>query len=98
MSKYGVRGLFRSIRPQAHRFNVRVNNILPAYILTPLTKKIHKIDDPKEPSKATGFVLPWAPIEYVVDAAGLCATDEGVDGTFIGASYTKALENRSFVL
>ncbi len=83
MSKYGVRALFRSIRTQAHRFNVRVNNIAPAYVLTPLTKRIHKIDDPKEPSKATGFVLPWAPIEYVVDAVGLCAVDEGVDGELI---------------
>ena len=80
MSKYGVRGLFRSIRPQAHRLGVRVNNIAPAYVLTPLTKKIHKIEDPKEPSKATGFVLPWAPIEGVVGAVGLCACDEGVDG------------------
>ena len=82
MSKYGVRALFRSVRPQAHRFNVRVNNIAPAYVLTPLTKKIHKIDDPKKPSERTGFVLPWAPIEYVVDAVGLCAVDEGVDGEF----------------
>ena len=80
MSKFGIRGLFRSIRPQAHRFNVRVNNIVPAYILTPLTKKIHKIDDPTEPSKATGYVLPWADIGYVVDAVGRCATDEEVDG------------------
>ena len=80
MSKFGIRGLFRSIRSQAHRFNVRVNNIAPAYILTPLTKKIHKIDDPKEPSKATGYVLPWADIGLVVDAVARCATDEEVDG------------------
>ena len=82
ISKYGVRGLFRSIRGQAGRFGVRVNNILPAYVLTPLTKKVHKIEEPGEVSKATGRVLPWADIEHVVGAVGLCAVDEGVDGEF----------------
>lgn len=50
------------------------------YVLTPLTKKVHQIESIDQPSKATGFVLPWTPIEYVVDACGLCATDEGTDG------------------
>jgi 5'-hydroxyaverantin dehydrogenase len=80
ISKFGIRGMFRSIRSQTARFNVRVNNIAPAYILTPLTKKIHKIDDPSQPSKATGYVLPWADIKHVVDAAGRCAVDEEVHG------------------
>lgn len=80
VSKYGIRGLFRSIRSQAHRVNTRVNNLVPGYILTPLTKKVHRIERPEEPSKATGFVLPWAPIEYVVEACVRCAVDDNLDG------------------
>lgn len=66
-SKYGVRGMFRSIRSQAGKVNARINNIAPGYVLTPLTKKVHRIERPEEPSKATGLVLPWTPIEHVVD-------------------------------
>lgn len=79
-SKYGIRGLFRSIRADGKKVNARINNIAPGYVLTPLTKKVHQIDSIDQPSKATGFVLPWTPIEYVVDACGLCATDEKTDG------------------
>ena len=84
VSKYGVRGLFRSIRSQTHRVNARANCLLPGYILTPLTKKVHQIDDPNEPSKATGFVLPWAPIDLVVDACVRCLTDQSMDGRALG--------------
>ena len=80
VSKYGIRGLFRSIRSQAHRVNARVNNLVPGYVLTPLTKKVHQIERPEEPSKATGYVLPWAPIEYVVEACARCAVDDTLDG------------------
>ena len=85
-SKYGVRGLFRSIRSQANKVNARVNNIAPGYVLTPLTKKVHQIDDPSQPSKATGLVLPWTPMEYVVEACCRCAVDEGTDGTHVEPS------------
>lgn len=80
VSKYGIRGLFRSIRSQTHKVNARVNNLLPGYVLTPLTKKVHQIDDPSQPSKATGYVLPWAPIEYIVEACARCAVDDEMDG------------------
>ena len=80
VSKYGIRGLFRSIRSQAHRVNARVNNLVPGYVLTPLTKKVHQIERPEEPSKATGYVLPWTPIKYVVEACARCAVDDGLDG------------------
>jgi 5'-hydroxyaverantin dehydrogenase len=80
VSKYGIRGLFRSIRSQAHRVNARVNNLVPGYILTPLTKRVHQIESPEEPSKATGYVLPWAPIEFVVEACARCAVDDSLDG------------------
>ena len=79
-SKYGVRGMFRSIRSQASKVNARINNLAPGYVLTPLTKKVHRIERPEEPSKATGVVLPWTPIEHVVEACGKCAVDESVDG------------------
>lgn len=81
-SKFAVRGMFRSLRSEMHRLNARVNNIAPGYILTPLTKKVHQIEGPEEVSKATGYVLPWAPIEYVVDGVGRCAVDEGTDGEY----------------
>ena len=80
VSKYGIRGVFRSIRSQTHKVNARVNNIVPAYLLTPLTQKVHGITSPDQPSKATGYVLPWAPIEYLVDCACHCATNAEVDG------------------
>lgn len=79
-SKYGVRGLFRSIRGEGKKVNARINNVAPGYVLTPLTKKVHQIENVEEPSKATGFVLPWTPIETVVEAVGRCAVDEGTDG------------------
>lgn len=72
--------MFRSIRKAVDKVGARVNNIAPGYVLTPLTKKVHQIDDPKQASKATGHVLPWTPIGYVVDACGRCAVDEGTDG------------------
>lgn len=80
-SKYGIRGLFRSIRADGKKVNARINNIAPGYVLTPLTKKVHRIESIEEPSKATGYVLPWTPIETVIDAVGQCAVDEGTDGS-----------------
>lgn len=40
----------------------------------------HSITAPDQPSKLLGAVVPWAPIEYVVEAAGRCAVDDSVDG------------------
>ena len=80
VSKYGIRGLFRSIRSQVHRVNARVNNIAPGYVLTPLTQKVHRIERPEDVSLATGTVLPWAKVASVVECAARCAVDERVDG------------------
>ena len=80
VSKYGIRGLFRSIRSQVHKVGARVNNIAPGYVLTPLTQKVHRIERGEEVSKATGTVLPWAGVGSVVECVGRCAVDEGVDG------------------
>ncbi|SMQ47043.1 unnamed protein product [Zymoseptoria tritici ST99CH_3D7] len=79
-SKFGVRGLFCSVRGQAHKVNARINNIAPGYILTPLTQRVHQIERPDQPSKATGLVLPWASIDHVVDGVGRCAVDEKTAG------------------
>ncbi|KAK3627667.1 hypothetical protein LTR56_019119 [Elasticomyces elasticus] len=80
ISKYGVRGLFRSLRSQAYKLNMRVNNIAPGYVLTPLVKRVHGIERPEEVSKAAGRVLPWTPIEHVVAATCHCAVSEDIDG------------------
>lgn len=79
-SKYGVRGLFRSLRSQAYKLNMRVNNIAPGYVLTPLVKRVLGIERQEEPSKAAGWVVPWTPIEHVVAATCHCAVAEEVDG------------------
>lgn len=84
VSKFAIRGLFRSIRSETHKVNARCNVFLPGYLLTPLTQRIHKINDPKEPSKATGFVLPWAPVSLVVDACVRCVVDDSLDGRALG--------------
>jgi 5'-hydroxyaverantin dehydrogenase len=80
VSKFGVRGLFCSLRSQAHKLNARINNVAPGYILTPLTQRVHEIERPDQPSKATGLVLPWASIDHVVDGVGRCAVDENTTG------------------
>ena len=82
-SKFGVRGIFRSIRGAAHQVDARVNNLAPGYISTPLTMLIHGITSPDQPSKKAGKVLPWAPVDYVVEAVGRCAVDENVDGMLL---------------
>lgn len=79
-SKHGVRGMFRSIRSEVHKVNARVNNIAPGFILTPLTMGNHGITSPDQPSKLLGAVLPWAPVEYAVEAAARCAVDDSLDG------------------
>ncbi|KAK3117638.1 hypothetical protein LTR53_000766 [Teratosphaeriaceae sp. CCFEE 6253] len=80
VSKYGVRGLFRSLRSQAYKLNMRVNNIAPGYVLTPLVQRVHGIERPDQPSKAAGRVLPWTPIEHVVAATCHCAVAADVEG------------------
>ena len=78
-SKFGVRGLFRSIRSTAHKLDVRVNNIAPGYVLTPLVKRVHQIERPDQTS-IHGRKLPWTPIEHVVAAASYCAVNDDVAG------------------
>jgi 5'-hydroxyaverantin dehydrogenase len=79
-SKFGVRGLFRSVRSETHKVNARVNNIAPGYFLTPLTMANHGISSPEEPSKIVGTQLPWGDLNRIVEIAGHCAVDDTVHG------------------
>jgi 5'-hydroxyaverantin dehydrogenase len=76
--KFGVRGLFRSVRSRAKEMGVRCNLLAPWYIKTPMTAPI------SEALKARGIKdgkgVTFVPIEDVVEAAGRCAVDQNVDG------------------
>ena len=63
-----------------HKVNARVTNIAPSFILTPLTMRNHGITSPEQKRKVLGAVVPWAPVEHFVEAAGRCAVDDLVDG------------------
>lgn len=77
--KFGVRGLWRSIRAQAaNDLNVRCNLIAPWYIDTPMTADIQQYM--KEKGVADGQGISFGKIEDVVDTACRCAADEGVKG------------------
>jgi 5'-hydroxyaverantin dehydrogenase len=79
-AKFGVRGIFRSIRSQVEKINCRVNLVAPGYILTPLTRKTHQIEIASQASKFSGLVLPWAPTEYVTEGVGRCVIEENMNG------------------
>ena len=79
-SKYGVRGIFRSIRSRAHLMNARVNNIAPGYVWTPMTQRFFtegKTEPPHEPPAGS---LPWASIQDVEETVLRCAVDDSIDG------------------
>jgi 5'-hydroxyaverantin dehydrogenase len=74
-SKWGVRGLWQSIKHETQRVGARCNLIAPHYILTPMTAYLAE----KVPRAA------WARIEDVVEAVRRCATGEGgMDGRALG--------------
>ncbi|KAK6368210.1 hypothetical protein LTS17_009951 [Exophiala oligosperma] len=78
-SKFGVRGLFRSIR---HRslvdLNIRVNMLAPSFVCTPLVPPALALlaKSGVEPGKGLNFV----DIESVVDVAMRFAVDENLHG------------------
>lgn len=74
-TKFGVRGLWRSLRATiAPEMGARANVICPWFIHTPLTKSID------EGVEAMG--LRFAPMQPLVDGVIKCATDESIDGWF----------------
>lgn len=82
-AKFGVRGLFRSIRWSSLEGDseFRVNVLAPGLVASPGVLALPPPDDPKSwiIDFATDKSL-WVPIEHVVDAASLCATNEDVNG------------------
>ena len=74
MSKFGARGIFRSIRSETKKAGVRCNLIAPWLVRTPLTAPLeHKL--PRE-----GHGMSWARVEDVVACTGRAAVDEELDG------------------
>ena len=74
VSKFGARGLFRSIRSETKRAGARCNMIAPWLVKTPMTEMLqHKL--PRE-----GKGVSWARVEDVVECVGRAAIDSNVDG------------------
>ncbi|KAL6812335.1 NAD(P)-binding protein [Trichoderma camerunense] len=81
-TKYGIRGLFRSIRLRSYKeLNVRCNLIAPWVIRTPLTVPLQDFMDKSGMPEGKG--LTFAAVDAVVDAVGRCAVDEAVAGRSI---------------
>jgi 5'-hydroxyaverantin dehydrogenase len=78
--KFGVRGLFRSIRSKAKEMGVRCNLLAPWYIKTPMTAGISEFLEAQGIKDGKGVT--FGRIEDVVEAAGRCAVDESVEGMF----------------
>jgi len=81
ISKFGVRGLFRSLRAITTKnpdTNVTVNVVCPGYTPTAMT-----LGGPRTGHEFFKFIEEngmWSPVEYVVQYACLCATDDAVNG------------------
>ena len=74
VSKFGARGLFRSIRSETKLAGARCNMIVPWLVKTPMTEMLqHKF--PKE-----GKGISWARVEDVVECVSRVAVDLNVDG------------------
>ena len=80
-SKFGVRGLFRSVRGYSRKFGVRSNLIAPWHIRTPMTAAIQEYMAKHNVPEGKG--INWAKVEQVVEAVGQCVVDEGIDGELL---------------
>ena len=76
-SKFGARGIFRSIRSETKKIAVRCNLIAPWLVQTPLTQPLAQ----KFPGSGKG--ISWASVDDVVDCTGRMAVDETVNGEFV---------------
>ena len=74
VSKFGARGLFRSIRSETKRAGARCNMIAPWLVKTPMTQMLQH----KFPMEGKG--VSWARAEDVVECVGRVAIDSNVDG------------------
>ncbi|KAK4085211.1 uncharacterized protein Triagg1_201 [Trichoderma aggressivum f. europaeum] len=81
-TKYGIRGLFRSIRLRSYNeLNVRCNLVAPWVIRTPLTAPLQGFLDKSGIPQGKG--LTFATVDAAVEAVGRCAVDEKVVGRSI---------------
>ncbi|MCJ1360454.1 MAG: hypothetical protein MMC33_010459 [Icmadophila ericetorum] len=80
VSKFGVRGFFRSLRHSTPRLNIRLNAIAPHFIRTALVGSIVSTLAAGEPGQNMTFV----DIARVVDAAERLALDESLNGRTLG--------------
>lgn len=81
-TKYGIRGLFRSIRLRSYNeLNVRCNLVAPWVIRTPLTAPLQGFLDKSGLPEGKG--LTFATVDAVVEAVGRCTVDENVVGRSI---------------
>lgn len=83
VSKYGVRGLFRSLRIASKDpgNNFTVNIVAPGYTPTPMVLKYNAGEGSRQ--KAIDFIADkglWCPVEHVVGAASLSVTNQEVNG------------------
>ena len=84
ISKFGVRGLFRSLRSTAGKdtsFPLTVNLIAPGYTRTPIVTA--GPDDLGQRAQMVQRVSEqglWASVDYVVQFASICATNDEVNG------------------
>jgi 5'-hydroxyaverantin dehydrogenase len=67
-SKWGVRGLWQSIKHDTKLVGARCNLIAPSFVRTPMTAYLE------------GIVGTWVVMEDVVEAIGRCAGEVGTDG------------------
>ena len=80
-SKFGARGLFRSIRSETKLAGARCNMIVPWLVKTPMTEMLqHKF--PKE-----GKGISWARVEDVVECVSRVAVDLNVDGKYASSQF-----------
>ncbi|KIW75947.1 hypothetical protein Z517_10692 [Fonsecaea pedrosoi CBS 271.37] len=77
-SKFGVRGLFRGLRHETPRLNVRINCLAPYFMRTPMVE--NALDTFAAAGMEPGKGFTYVDIETVVDVAGRFAVDESLHG------------------
>ncbi|OAP61115.1 hypothetical protein AYL99_03316 [Fonsecaea erecta] len=80
-SKFGVRGLFRGLRHETPRLNIRTNCLAPYFMRTPMID--NSLDTFAAAGMAPGKGFTFVDIEAVVDVAGRFAVDGNLHGRAI---------------
>ncbi|KIW27255.1 uncharacterized protein PV07_07011 [Cladophialophora immunda] len=80
-SKFGIRGLFRGLRHETPRLNIRTNCLAPYFMRTPLVE--NALDTFAAAGMEPGKGFTFVEMETVVDAAGRFAVDESLHGRAI---------------